>query len=105
VLQHQASSLTSCEKAGIAGHLPDFAEYPLGGVEQWEAHVGADIKYADFERRPLIGIRQERDDLLLFARVERPTEDAAARYFDLLDQWCEFATIAPPDEQGKAFGR
>jgi hypothetical protein len=67
--------------------------------------VGADIKYADFERRLLVGIRQERDDLLLLAGIKRAAEDPATAHFDFLDQWCEFVAIAPPDEESKAFGR
>src|SRR5262245_49589929 len=69
--QHQPRRLAAGEEAGIAGHLPDFAEYPFGGVEDREVDVGADVEDADFQRRLLVGVVEEGDDLLLLARIER----------------------------------
>ncbi len=58
--QHQARSLAAGQEARIAGHLPDLAEHPLGGIEDREIDVGADIEDADLERRFLVGIAEER---------------------------------------------
>src|SRR5207245_5753621 len=63
------------EEAGIAGHLPDLAEYALGGLQDREVDVGADIEDADFERRMLVGVIEERDNLILLARIERTRVD------------------------------
>src|SRR5215471_15590993 len=46
--QHQARRLAAGQETGVAGHLPDFAEHPLGGLEQREIDIGADVEDADF---------------------------------------------------------
>ena len=52
----------------------------------------------------LVGIREERDDLLLLARIERASECRAAASLDLLDQRRELVAVSPADEQSKTFG-
>jgi hypothetical protein len=34
--QHQARRLATGQEASVARHLPDFAEHPLSGIEQWD---------------------------------------------------------------------
>ena len=91
--QHQPRRLAAGEKAGIAGHLPDLAEHPLGGLEDREIDVGADVEDADLERRMLVGVVEEGGDLLLLARVERTGMDLAAGRLDLLDQRRELVAV------------
>src|SRR5204863_7934313 len=86
VRQHQPRRLAASQETGIASHLPDLAEDAFGGIEDREIDVGADIEDADFERRVLVRIIEERDDLLFLARIERAGMDVAARAFDFLDQ-------------------
>ena len=102
--QHQPRRLASGEEAGVARHLPDLPEHPLGGVEDREVDVGADVEDADLHRRVLVGIVEEGDDLLFLARVERTGVDLAARGLDLLDQRRELVAVAAAGEDGEAFG-
>src|SRR5262249_27449771 len=48
--QHQARRLAARQEAGVAGHFPDLAEHPLGGLEQREIDIRADIEDANLER-------------------------------------------------------
>ena len=73
--QHQARRFAAGEEAGVAGHLPDLAEHALGGLQQREIDIGADVEDADLERRGRIGVVQEGGDLLLLARIERARHD------------------------------
>jgi hypothetical protein len=67
---HVARRLAPAQEAGVTRHLPHLAEHPLGGLEQWEIHIGADIEYADFERRSRIGVLEEDRDLLFLAGIQ-----------------------------------
>ena len=102
--QHQPRRLASGEEAGIAGHLPHFPEHPLGGFQDREIDVGADVEDADFQRRMLVGVIEEGDDLLLLARIERTGMDLAAGRLDLLDQRLELGAVAAAGENRKSLG-
>src|SRR5215470_6089490 len=102
--QHQPRRLAAGEEAGIAGHLPDFSEHPLGGVEDREIDVGADVEDADFQRRMLVGVVEEGNDLLLLARIERSGVDLAAGRLDLLNQGFELGAVAAAGEDRETFG-
>ena len=91
------------QEAGVAGHLPDLAEDPLGRLEQREIDVGADVEDADLQRRRCVGRPQEGGDLLLLAGVERTADDPPARRLDLRDQRRQLLAVAPSGENGKAF--
>src|SRR5215831_13601360 len=82
---HQPSRLAAGEEAGIARHLPHLTEHALGGIEDRKIDVGADVEDADFHRCVLVGVVEERDDLLFLARIERACLDLAADRLDLLD--------------------
>jgi hypothetical protein len=71
--------------------------------------VGADVEDADLERRVLVGIAKEGDDLLFLACVERARVNFAAGLLDLLDQRLELGAITAPGKhrealRGKLFG-
>src|SRR5262249_17607274 len=101
---HPPRGLPPGEKSRIARHLPDLAEHALGCVEQGKVHVRADVEDAHLKWRVLIGVRQERDDLLLLARIQRARKDRATRGLDLLGQWRKLVAVAPSNEQCEAFG-
>ena len=100
--QHQARRFAAGEKAGIAGHFPDLAEHALGRIQNRKIDVGADVEDADLERRVLVGIAEEGDDLLLLARIERARVNFAAGLLDLLDQRFELGAVAAPGEHREA---
>src|SRR5580704_11952830 len=102
--QHQARRFAACDKAGPAGHFPDFSEHTIGGLQNREVDVGADVENADLERRVPVGVVEERRRLLLFPRIERAAEDRAAGRFDFLHQRLELLAVAPSGEHGKTFG-
>ena len=102
--QHQPRRLAPGEEAGIAGHLPYFPEHPLGGFQDREVDVGADVEDADFQRRMLVGVIEEGDDLLLLARIERAGMDLAAGRLDLLDQRLELGAVTAAGENRKSLG-
>ena len=102
--QHQASCLPAGEKAGIAGHFPDLAEYAFGRVQNRKIDIGADVEDANFERRVFVRVAKEGNDFLLLARVERARVNFAAGLLDLLDERLELGAVAAPGEHRKAFG-
>src|SRR6202011_1463326 len=102
-LNHQPRRLAAGKEAGIAGHFPDFPEHALGGLEDREIDVGADVEDADLQRRVLVGVVEEGDDFLLLARVERTGMDLAAGGLDLPDQWLELGAVTAAGEDRKAF--
>ena len=55
--QHHARRLAAGQEAGVAGQFPDLAEHPLGGVQQREVDVGADVEDGDLQRRGGVGLR------------------------------------------------
>ena len=73
----------SGQESRIAAHLPHFAEHALGRFQQRKVYIRTDVEDADFERRVLIGIRKECDDLFFLARVERAGDDSSACVFDV----------------------
>ena len=99
---HVTRSLACGEEAGVAAHFPYFAEHALGGFEQREVHIRADVENADFERRVLIGVGEEPDDLFFFACVQGTGYDATARVLDVSDQWCELVAIASAGKDRKS---
>src|SRR5450631_1911085 len=101
--QHQAGGFAAGEKAGIAGHFPDLAEHALGGVENREIDVGADVENADLERGVPVGVSEEGDDFLLLARIERARVDFAAGRLDFLHQRFELGAVAAPGEHREPF--
>ena len=103
--QHQARRLPPGEEARVAGHLPHLAEHPLGGVEDGEVDVGADVEDADLERRGALGLGQEPGDRLLLAGVEGAAAAPPAGRLDLGDQGRELLAVAAPGEDGVAAGR
>jgi hypothetical protein len=64
----------------------------------------APIEDADLQRRMLIGIVEERDNLLLHARIERARVDLATGGLDLLGQRRELVAVAATGEDRKALG-
>ena len=102
--QHQPRRLAAGEEAGVAGHLPDLAEHPLGGFQQREIDVGAEIEDADFERRVRVGFAQEGGDVLLLAGIEPARHDLAAGGFDVGDERRELVGVAPAGEDREALG-
>src|SRR6516225_5728244 len=70
--QHQARSLAASQEARITGHLPNLPEHALGGVEDGEGYVRADVENADLQRCMSVGIAQEGDNLRLLSRIEGP---------------------------------
>jgi hypothetical protein len=103
--QHQARRLATGQKARVTGHLPDLAKHPLGGLDQWEIDIGPHVEDADLERCSRIGVLEERGDLFLLARIERPAGDSPARRFDLGDQRRQLITVPSTGENCEAFGR
>src|SRR5439155_796123 len=103
--QHQARGLARSQEARVTGHLPDLAEYPLGGLEQWEIYIGADVEDADFERCGHIGVLEERSDLLRLARIQRAPDDPSACCLDIGNQRRQLVTLPSPGKNGKPFGR
>src|SRR5258705_3234738 len=103
--KHQARSLATGEKAGIAGHFPHLAENPLGGVDDRKIHIGADVEDANLQRGVLVGVTQEGHHLVLLARVERPPEYLPVRRLDFLDERRELLALASSGEDRKTFGR
>src|SRR5262249_30011221 len=101
---HQPRRLAAGEEAGIAGHLPDFAEHALGGVENRKIDIGADIEDADLQRRVLVRFAEKGGDSLLVARIQRARVDLAGRRFDLLDQRLELGAVATSSENRETFG-
>src|SRR5215472_9729933 len=99
---HQACGFAPCDKSRVTGHLPDLAEHAVGGLDQLEIDVGADIENADLEGRALVGALKERGEVIFFARVERARGDSAAGGFDVLDQRRELVALTPSGESVKA---
>src|SRR6185312_7944289 len=79
-------------------------EHAVGGFQDREVDVGADIEDADLQRSMLVGVGEERGGLFLLSRIERAGEDGAAGGFHFLHQRFELFAVAPPGEDGKAFG-
>src|SRR6187431_2585669 len=102
--QHQSRGFAAGQEARIAGHLPDLAEHPLGGVEDREVDVGADVEDADLERRFLVGIVEKCRDLGFLAGIKRPREDLAAAGLDLLHQRGELVAVAAAGKDRKTLG-
>src|SRR3981189_2657930 len=73
--QHQARRFAPGKKAGIAGHFPDLSKHPLGGLDDREVDVGANVENAGLERRMLVGVTEEGGDFLLVARIARTAAD------------------------------
>src|SRR5260221_316204 len=105
VRQHQPGRLPPGQEAGPAGHFPDLSEYAVGGFQNREIDVGANVEDADFERRVLVGIVEESRDLVLLPCVQRARDDRSAGRLDLLDQWLQLGAVAPAGEYGETFGR
>ena len=103
--QHQPRRLAPGQETGIAGHLPDLAEHPLGGLEQREIDIGADVEDADLERCCCVGVVEEGRDLLLLARIERAPDDPSARRLDLRDQRRQLVAVPPAGEDGETLRR
>src|SRR4030095_16512421 len=74
--QHVTGGLASGEKSRVAAHFPHFAEHAPRGFEQRKIYIRADVEDADFERRMLVGVGEERHDFLFLARIERARDDA-----------------------------
>src|SRR5215472_4396321 len=96
--QHQARRLAPAQEAGIARHLPYLAEHPLGGLEQWEIDIGADIEDADFERCSRIGVLEKRRDLLFLARIQRAPDHTSPRRLDLRNERRQFLALPTSGE-------
>jgi hypothetical protein len=64
----------------------------------------ADIENADLDRRVLVGVLQERGQVIFLARVERARGDSAAVCLDLGDQRRELVALPAAGENGEAFG-
>ena len=103
--KHQTRRLPAGEKTGIAGHLPNFAENPLGRIDDRKIHIGADVEDANLQRSMLVRVTQKGHDLVLLSRVERPSEHFAARRLDFLDQRRELLALTAPDEDRETLGR
>ncbi|MGY4446560.1 hypothetical protein ACVWZR_001220 [Bradyrhizobium sp. i1.3.1] len=101
--QHQPRRFPAGQEAGIAGHLPHLPEHALGGVEDREIDVGTDVEDADFERRMLVGVIEEGDDLLLFACIERARVNLAAGGLDVLHQRRQLVAVAAPGKDRETF--
>jgi hypothetical protein len=76
--QHQLRRFTPGKEAGVAGHFPDLAEHAFGRIQNRKIDVDTDIEDADFQRRVLVRIAEERDDFFLLARIERARMDFTA---------------------------
>ena len=93
------------DEAGTAGHFPHLSKHALGGVQDREIDVGADIEDADFQRRVPVGVGEEGGGFVLLARIERAAEDGAAGSLDFLHQRLELFAVAAAGEHGESFGR
>src|SRR4051812_4066364 len=102
--KHQPCRFAAGEKAGIAGHFPDLAEHALGGFQNRKVDIGADVENAHLERRMLVGIAEERDDLLLLACIERACVNFPAGLLDLLDERFELGAVTAPGKYREALG-
>src|SRR5258705_12154890 len=101
---HQPRRFAPGDKAGPAGHFPYFPEHAVGGLQDREVDVGADVEDADFERCLLVGVIKECRGLVLLSRVERARDDRSPGCLDLPDQRLQLGAVAPSREYGEALG-
>src|SRR5262249_29710659 len=85
-------------------HLPDLAEDALGGVDEREGHVRADVEDADLERRRRVGVTQEGRDLLLLPGIDGAADRTAAMRLDVGDQRRELLAVTAPREDVESVG-
>src|SRR5882672_11186170 len=102
--QHQPRRFATGDKAGPAGHFPHLAEHAVGGLQYGKVDIGADVENADFQRRMLVGVIQERRDLVLLASVERARDYRAVSGLDFPDQRLELGAVASSGEYDESFG-
>jgi hypothetical protein len=100
--KHQASCLATGEKARIAGHFPDLAEYAFGRIQNRKVDVGADVEDADLQRSVFVRIAKEGDNLLFLACIEGARVDFASGFLDFLDQRLKLGAVATPGEHREA---
>jgi hypothetical protein len=105
VPQHVARSFAAGQKAGIAGHLPDFAEYPLRRIQNREVHIGTRIEDANLQWGEIVGLSQEGGDVLFLSCIQRAALAAASRGDNLRLQDFQFLATPPPGDHGIAFCR
>src|SRR5581483_5857316 len=101
--QHEPGRLTAGQKAGIAGHFPDLAENPLSRFQNREVDVRADVEDANFQRRMLVCIVQEGDDLVFLASVERTGVNLSTGSLDVLDEGSQLFAVTTAGEDREAF--
>src|ERR1700722_12803329 len=103
--KHQTRSLAAGKETGIAGHLPNLAENPLGRIDNRKVHIGADVEHANVQRRVLVGVAQKGHDLVFLSCVKRPPKHFAARRLDFPNKRRELLALAASDKDGETFGR
>ena len=101
---HQARGFAPRKKARITGHLPNLAEHAPGRLYERKVHVGADIEDAHLERRGLLRILDEGDQVVFLARIERAPDDPAAMGLDFRNQRRELVALAAARKGVEAFG-
>src|SRR6516162_312285 len=94
--EHQTRRLATGQETRVAGHFPDLAEYPLGGLDQRETDVRPDVEDADIEGSSRVGIPQKCGHFFLFAGIQRAPDDPPAGRLDLGHQRCQLFATPPP---------
>ena len=94
--RHDPRGFAHGHEPGEAGHFPDLAEHPVGGVQQWELHVRADVENHQRQRGDCFRFGQKRGDIVRLARIKRAPGDSPAQ------QRGQFVTIAASGVNGKA---
>jgi len=103
--QHGPRRLAPGQEAGVARHLPHLAEHALGGVQQGEGDVAADVEHAHLQRRDGVRARHEGGDLRFLPGVERLRDAPSAGRLDLGRQRGQLLPMPPPGDDDVAFGR
>lgn len=104
--RHRPRNLASHEKAGETGHLPDLAVDARGQIVDRKTHVRADIEDGDLDRPDLtLDVCDERDHLVLVARIDAEGPDFMSRALDLHNQRTELVGMPPHRTGDVAFAR
>src|SRR5215831_15733629 len=102
---HQTRRLPPGEETGVTRHFPNFAEYPLGGLDQRKVDVRPDVEDAYLQRSPCIGVLQEGRHLVLSACVERAADNVPTGRLNLSDQRRQPVAVAAAGEDSEPLGR
>src|SRR3954447_431628 len=103
--QHQPRRFAPGDEACPARHFPHLAKHSVGGLNDREVDISADIENAHLKRGELVRFIKESHDFLFLARIERSGEDCSARGLNLFDQRLELFAIASPGENGESLTR